>query len=396
MSNFTDLYTTQTMSVTGTRERDVADTIRHIFPGAHMMPLVTSGKIKTPEGVLKEKKMFGKRQVYSPKYEAFVQAPLAIEFTTTTLSGTTLTLSSTTGLVAKMSLVNTANNTTCNIDTVDSTTQLTVTSYGSDSFAVSSGDKLLALSPHYEPKSSSPYILFNDPDNLLNYTYIFRHPVGISETAMQGKHYGGDRYMHIKKNNGLEALRKANNNLFFDNKPSSGESNTSGLGTSFGSCDGLVAWSQTETDFGGSMTYEAFIQDMPLDFHESVGSSDPKLMFCGYEVWSIILGWENAGQLMLKPGSYDKFGIESHKIITARGSIEVMVVDAYTRGDYNTQALICNPEKIDFVNLKNRDFQLRENIQGNSVDGREDEIYGEISICPDDAGYSIHVLKGCF
>jgi len=393
---YNDLYTTQNMSTTGTRERDVADTIRHIFPGADISPLITSGKVPTPNGVIKSKKMFGKRQVTSPKFEAFVQAPLAIEFTVTSLSGTTLVLASTSGLVAKFSLVNTANGTTCNIDSVTNTTTLEVTTYGDTAFSVTAGDKLLAISPHYEEKSSSPYIVYNDPENLYNLTYIFRHAVGISDTAMKAKHYGGNRYEHINKSNGAEAMRKASNALLFDNKPaSSAEKTTSGLGTSFGSCDGLYQWAQTETDFGGSMTFEAFSQDMPLDFHESVGTSDPKLALMGYQQWSQILGWQNAGLLKLEPGSYKQFGVWSEKIVTARGWIECMVIDSFNRGSFASQMLIINPEKVDYVFLEGRDMQLRKNIHDNSVDGKEDEIYGEISICPDDAGYSIHKCINC-
>lgn len=393
----TDFYTTQTMATTTTRERDVADTIRHIFPAASFMPLISSGKVSLPDGITKEKNLFGKREVYSPKYEAFIQAPLAIEFTAVSLSSTDLTLSATAGLVAKYSLVNTANGTTCNIDSVDDTTGCTVTSYGTDTFAVSNGDKLLAIAPHYEAKSSSPYILFNDPDNLYNITYIFRHPVGISDTSLQGKHYGGDRYLHIKKNNGAEAMRRCSNNLLFDNKPTgTNELNTSGLGSSFGSCDGLYNWAQTEYDFGGAMTFETFVQDMPLAFHESVGSDDPKLAVMGYKIWSIILGWQNSGMLKLEPGLYKQYGVESHRIITARGFVDCMVIDAMTRGEFAKQMLIFNPEKIDFVYMKNRDMQLRPNIHGNSVDGKEDEIYGELSICADDGGYSIQKNVNCW
>jgi hypothetical protein len=395
MTNFTDLYTTQTMSVTGTRERDVSDTIRHLFPGANFMPLISSGKVPTPEGVTQEKNLFGKRRVHSSKFEAFVQSPLTIEYTAVSLSSTDLTLAATAGLVAKYSLINTANGTTCWIDSVDDTTGLTVTSYGTTAFSVAADDILLVLSPHYEQKSGSPNILFNDPTNLLNYTFIFRFPVGISDTELQSQHYGGDRYMHIKRNNGAEAMRRCSNNLLFDNKPSSGETTTMGTAVSVSSCDGLYQWAQTETDFGGSMSFESFTQDMPLDWHESVGDSDPHLMWCGYKVWSVILGWQNDGTIQLKSGSYNQFGVQSMRMISARGWIEIMVLDAFNRGSFDSQALIVNPEKVDYVFLRNRDMQLKPNIQSRSVDGREDEIYGEISICPNDAGYSIHKLTNC-
>lgn len=394
-SYYTDLYTTQDMSTTGTRQRDVADTIRHLFPGSNFMPLVSSGKVAIPEGIKKEKNMLGKRRVHSPKFEAFTQSPMAIEFTVTSLSGTTLTLSSTSGLAGKYSLINTANNSVCNIDSVDSTTVCTITSYSSATFTASANDKLLCLAPHYEEKSSSPNILFYEPTNLYNLTFIFRNPVGISDTALQSQHYGGDRYMHIKNINGLETMRKCSNNLMFDRKPaSSAESNTSGAGHSFRSCDGIFHWAQTTTNFHGSMTLESFM-DMPLDMHESVSHDDPKIMFCGDKVWSVILGWENDGTIKLESGSYKQFGVESRKVLTCKGPVEVMILDCYNRGDFSKQALICNPERIDYVFLRNRDMKLRPNIHGNSVDGKEDEIYGEISICPDDGGYSIHKLINC-
>jgi hypothetical protein len=399
MAYQTDLKTTDVLTTTGIRKRDVSDTIRHLYPSASMMPLISNGSIKGIEGVTKEKGLIGKRKVKSSKFEAFTFTPPAIEFTVTSYSAGTLVLVSNAGLIAKYPLVNSRTGLTCIIDTITAGgTTVEVTSYGDGgTFDASAGDKLIVLSPHYEEKSANPGILMKDPDNLFNYTFIHRNAVGVSGTFNQSDNYGGNRYEYIKKENAVDCMRKINHSLLFDNKPASGEKTTSGLSASFGSCDGMVNWSQTEFDFGGAMTYNSFMTEMPLTMHESVGADDPKIMFCGYEFWAEVFSWMNNGaNIQVTPGSYEVYGVKSKKLLTCRGDIEVMVNDAYTRGSYKNQALIFNPENIDYVFYKERDTKLNENIQGNSVDGREDELIGEISICSNDNGYSIHQLKNAF
>lgn len=395
----TTAKTVDVLSTNGIRKRDVSDTIRRLYPSASMMPLVSNGGIKGIEGVSKEKGLIGKRKVKSSKFEAFTFTPPAVEFTVTSYSAGTLVLASNDGLIAKYPLVNSLTGLTCIVDTVTAGgTTVEVTTYGDGgTFDADPGDKLIVLSPHYEENSSNPGILMKDPDNLFNYTFIHRNAVAISNTFNQSDNYGGNRWEYIKKENLVDCMRKINFSLLFDNKPASGEKTTSGLGVSFGSCDGMVNWSQTEFDFGGAMTFNSFMTEMPLTMHGSIGNDDPKLMFCGYEFWAEILSWMNDGaKIHVTPGSYDVFGVKSKKILTCRGDIEVMVNDAYTKGSYNNQALIFNPENIDYVIYKNRDTMLNENIQGNSVDGKMDELIGEISICSNDNGYSIHQLKNAF
>ncbi|RPJ55956.1 MAG: hypothetical protein EHM12_11350 [Dehalococcoidia bacterium] len=390
MGTYTDLYTTQTLSTTGTRKRDVGDTIRHLMPSASLMPLVSSGNIEGIEGVSRERKLFGKRKVKSPLFEGFTWSPFAITFTTTSYDGSTaLVVTSTTGIVGKMSLVNTSNNTTCYVDSVTNGTTLVVTTYGATAFSAAAGDVLMCLTIHMEEKSSVPPILMKDPDNFNNITFIHRSATGISWTARQSEHFGGDRYTHMKKESHTSAMRNISNTLLFDNKPGSGEKNTSGLGTTYGSCDGLVAFAGSEFDFRGAPTYESFINEGPLKWGDSVSSDTTMLMFCGYEFWATILGWMNSGLCECEPGTYDKWGVKSNKLMTCRGDVEVMIIDAYNRGDFKRQALVCNPENIDFIYLNNCDLQIREGIQNASVHGDEDELWGEISIMSNDNGDSI-------
>ena len=117
-------------------------------------------------------------------------------------------------------------------------------------------------------------------------------------------------------------------------------------------------------------------------------------MVCGKKVWGDIMSWQSEG-LRVKPGSLEKYGVKSKVIMTSWGDIEVQVLDMFNRGRFQSQALIMCMDKLDYVYLSNRDIGVRKNIQGNSVDGREDEIYGEISMGVNDGGYGIHKLSNC-
>lgn len=394
----TSAVTTPNTSTTGTLKRDVSDTIRHLWSGTPFLRLVAKGKIPKDRDLIKSKSMIGKRRVEKPKFECFYFAPLAVEFTATSLSGTTLVLSSTTGLRAKYSLVNTKNRTVCNIDSITNTTTCEVTSVGATSFSVSANDILLLIGCRYEEYSSSPAILMKDPTNLYNLTYIARYPFAMSGSAKNNPHYGGNRWEQYKKENATQGLRLTNYSLYFDERPSgTSESNTSGAGHSFRTCRGLWNWAQVEHDFGGAASFEAFMQDASNATHESVGPHHKKVMVCGNRVWTIILGWINDKLIVDQgKGSYEKFGVESRKVLWGKGHVEVMLDDTFDHGDFAKHSLIFDPDTVNYVHLRDRDFGQRGNIQNNDVDGTMEEILGEVSIDVEKGGYDIMQLKNWY
>jgi len=389
----TTALTTPSQSTTGTLKRSVADTIRHLFPENPTMALVNSGVIKMGQNELPRKRgLIGKRRVETPKYEAFTYTPQAVTFTCSSKSSNTeFDVSSADGLTLKMCLLNTDNMTVCRISAISSTT-ITVVSVGSTSFSLSANDTLLALGPAYAENSNSPYILMKDPDNMYNYTQIFRFTCAMSRTAKGNPHYGGQRWALIKEENSVEGMRKVENTLLFSERGSSETTTDSTLGDSFRTMRGLWNWAQSTHNANGQMTHENYISDLPDDMHETMGGSRTKLVqFCGSKIYGLMLRWAQDKLIVQQndSGEYKKLGVEATKFLTSKGYIEVIKHDAFDRGELSKSAMIFAPELVDYVYLRGDDFKIKSSIQNNDVDGQQDEIIGEASICPRDAGYSI-------
>ena len=389
----TTAVTSPTSSTTGTLKRSVADTIRHLTPGYAIQMLTTSGRVG-PDNIVREKGMIGKRRVDAPKYEAFTRTPLAVEFNVSSVTSTVVyVLTSASGLRPKMTLVNASSpDQVARISVVSSAT-ITIVSVGDETFAPVAGDKLLAMGPAYGENSSSPYILSKEPDNLYNLTQIMRFTVGISRSAKGNPHYGGARWAAYKEENMWEGMRKAELSMLFSERPSSTNETTtdSTLSDTFRTMRGLWNWAQGSHDAGGAWTHENFITDLPADMDDTVSLMMKKVMLCGQQTYSTMLNWATDKLVIQQSGSekYKTLGVMPTKFIGAKGEIDVIVHDAFNHGALANSALVIVPELIDYVYLRDNDFKVKEGIQNNDVDGVQDEVLGEVSICPRDAGYSM-------
>jgi hypothetical protein len=392
------MMTTPSQSTTGTLKRDVSDTIRHLWPETPILALVSSGLVKGSD-IAQEKGLIRKRRVESRKYEAFTYSPLAVEFTAASASSgspISFTVSSGDGLTLKMCLVNTANWTVCRIGSITTSTTLAVTTIGGTAFSCAAGDTLLAIGPAYEEGSSDPYVLQKDEDNLYNLTQIFRFPVSIARTAQGAPHYGGNFWKRLKARNIPEGLRKCEMAMLFSQRPSSTNETTTDavLADAFHTMRGLYNWKYASIEGGGSMSHDWFTNEMPLQLHETVGSNTKLIALCGNKTFAQMMSWVNDKLQVYQEGErLKRFGMKSYLFTTCKGDIEVVLHDAFNRGEAARSMLIFDPEKYDYVHLRDDDFKANNNIQSPSTDGTMDEILGEVSICPNDAGYSTAWIK---
>lgn len=395
--HFTSAVITPSIATDGIRKRTVSDFIRHLFPGQPFISLISTGKTSSKDMTVRQKDLIGKRSVMGSKFEAFTWTPTAVLFEVVAGGNgtTTAKLASVEGLVLKRVVVNSNNKTVGRIGAINTTTKIvTITSIGNTTFSTSVGDELLVQAPAYEENSSSPYILQKDPANNYNFTQIVRFPVGMSRTAMQNPYYGPERWKQYKEENMLTGFRLATHSMFFSERAEGSNEKTTGdtLGDSFRTMRGLWNWAQTTYDAGGNLTLDKFMTELPLSWHNSVAPSDKKIFTCGTSVWAEILTWANEGLQIRQndSGTYAKLGVEAHTLTTAKGSVDVVVLDAFDQGGYSSTAMVMNPNRLDYVYLKSEDLKPKQKqIQNNDVDGVIEEIMGEISIAPDDGGYSL-------
>lgn len=382
--------TTAAVSTTGTLKRTVQDKVRNLFPGAaKLLALVSVGEVEA--GELKQQPgMIGKKMTENIKVEGFTYTPLAITYTVTTLSSTTLTLTSSVGLCAHMTVVNTRNNTCARVDSYTSSTVVEVTSFGGTAFSASAGDVLLAMGPAYPENSSSPNYIMKDDDNFYNYVQNFRYPTTMSVEAANGANYGGNLWERQKKKTMIEGNRRTENTLFFSERASSGDTTSGGaaLTSSFRTTRGCYQWAANSYNAGGSMTPERFRYDVVNAMSDVVNDSAKVIMFCGNAIFAQMLEWVNQKLMITQNGTLEKFGVKSTVFTTHRFDVEVVRHDSFNRGSYAQRAMLMVPEEWTYYYFKDEDFSIKKNIQSPSTWGMEDEVRGIVGLCPMDAGQS--------
>jgi hypothetical protein len=370
------------------------------------MQLIESG-LPDMDGVQQKRGLIKKRKVDNTKFEMFTYTPLAVEFTVSAFTSVAdFTLSSAAGLSTHLLLCNTDNKTVCRIGTVNVTSgAVTATTIGGTTFTAAVGDKLLVLGPAYPENSSSPKIIMKDEDNLYNCTQIMRFAGAISNSAGGNPHYGGSFWGRLRERVVVEGLRRASHNMIFGERASSGETTTDSiLSDTVRTMRGLWNWAGTSYNAQGNLTWEKFRDIMPLDMSDTVNPSKKQIMLGGIKLWAKMLGWQNDSNVIrVDMSSYSegkRWGVQSMKLLHARGEVEFIHLDVFDRGDLYKNSLIFNPDEVEFCyknkgpgDSQDRDFHPKKGIQNNDVDGVEDEILGEISIGVKDGGASIMAIS---
>jgi hypothetical protein len=375
----------------------VSDTIRHLFPGNPTLSLVQSGAVG--EDMTKSKALIKQRETDNVKFENFNYTPMAVLFTVATAtSATEYVVGDADGLALKMCLINTANRTVCRIGAI-STKTLTVTSVGGTTFSAAVGDKLLALAPVYADNSSSPYILMNSEDNLYNILEISRFPSAISASNKGNPFYGKDYWARVRKQVVMEGLRKVENSAVWSERATGTNLTTTDgtLADAFRTTRGLWHWAVgggATFEAHGSMTHEKFVKNLQLAMNDTVGASDKIIGFVSRSQFADMCMWANQNLMVTEQGTLKKFGVTSKVFVTSGPEIEVIVHDSFNRGSLTSCALFFNPEYVNYVFKKGRDFHPVLGIQNNDVDGVEDDFLGEWGMGVDDGGNSMTYVTG--
>lgn len=395
--------TTPAIATTGIRQRTVADTIRHKFPGNPILGFISSGMVKGYD-VTKENFRIGKAQVNDTLFENFTYTPLASTCVVDAYTNDgAFSITNYADVVLGTVLVDTTNKTACRV-TALSTAAVTATSIGSTAFATALNRTLLILPPTYKENSTSPYVLMKDEDNLYNTLQINRFAFEISASAEKVPYYGTPKYWkRVKERGVIEGLAKMERAFLFSERASSGETTTDATLGNFRSTRGLWQWSVAggaTDDVGGALTYDYVTQTLPTKFNSSVGTTTKKIALMGTATYGLFLGMARDNSSMLLDASKEykdvTLGSMVTRVLTSKGPIDLMVHDTFDQAGLNKNILIFNPDAIEYVYMEGRDIQARNNIQGNDQDGYKDEMFAEWGVRVNDGGASLLTLTNCW
>ena len=374
--------------------------MRALFPqNAKILALISSGQVVDGK-VTKKAGLIGKKPTMTRRAESFSYYPKDRYKTVATGGTNSCTVSDASDLHTRMKVVKTNGNTkeTAIIDAISGTTLTLVNPSGSD-FVVAAGDTIAIAGNAYEENSSNPQYVMKDEDQVYNVTQICRFPVAISGTKNATKHKaGGDYWSRIKEQNVPEALMQWERSVMFGDYAASGNTTSmSNLGVEIGTHKGLWQFAQNTIDCSGGMTPKFFKGDMVTEMDPSISSGKHLIMFTSTKAYAEMLCWIDDKYVIQNPNSdLAKFGVKSTRFVTALQEIEVMTHDAFNMPGNWDDALVFNPDMLQYRFMTGRDLKPKSNIQSPSTDGFIDEIIGEACLLPVDLGYSISKVTNMF
>ena len=229
---------------------------------------------------------------------------------------------------------------------------------------------------------------------------VLKGKVNISGSKNATAHKaGGDYFQRHLKYGMLKFKREVERAMIWGNRQNTSTSNStslSTLGVSVRTMEGIWGYAQGSYDAGGNLTWQKFKKDMILAMDKSVGYNDPLIMLTSREAAARFLEYPDNALRVNDKGMIEKFGIKTDTYCTSGPDIKVIAHDAFDYGNNQKKAIIFQPKELEYIYLDGRDMQIKPNIQNPSVDGRQDEIFGECSILPLDGGYSITKVENIY
>jgi hypothetical protein len=217
-----------------------------------------------------------------------------------------------------------------------------------------------------------------------NYTQIFRHPYGFTETLAASKLYGGDEPMKERKKKGIEHNRAIEMSLFWGARQhdADGVSGTDTEPTQW--MGGLFEFISTNVkDPSGAMTKAEFETFMTSALQ--YGSRD-KVIFASPLIAQIISEYPRDNWTRSKPAD-SKWGVHVDGFISGAFGFEVPVVVKRDWGEFGTTlsqygswAFVVDMANVTLRPLRTRNTKLLLNRQGNSEDQQVEEYLTELSM----------------
>lgn len=316
------------------------------------------------------------------KFEWFTLLPIDIYFVATAGSSTTATISSTANFAVRDVVVNLTTMEVGVVNTVTSSTVLTITNVTS-AWSCAAGDVIAMACNTHEEGDANATSRTQEPDNNYNYVFPFRFAVSIADTAVNSPHYGEALKTRYKKDNMYLALRNLENNLILGQRPASGDTTSVTIGgTAYNmfSTRGLWQFASNSINAGGALTFDDFQSSVFLGLPKTQSPDKALKMLCGRNIFSIMLRWANQKLIYMENGDVDEMGVRPKRFQCGAYTIEPMLHDLFDYGSLASSALVFDPSDIKYRFKTGMDLQTKDNIQTPATWGTTDEIRGVVGI----------------
>lgn len=380
-------------------KRDFSERIRRLYPQLTKFLALVKGSTLDSFGKpsYTSSGMIGKQKANRMDPEWATLIPIDVMYEATGGSATTCEVADTTFWQTGDKICNTSTGEVAIVNTLTSSTVLTVTAVTGDTWSCSEGQYVSMLASSYEEGTARYNTITSEPTVNKTYLEIFREGFSIADTAKNLPTYTNEgmkqRYMCEKM---VHALRKLEGSLVFSKQSSSGTTTVTIGGTAYPlySMKGLLSYAGTSIPMDGTFSWETFNTTMYSSMPDTINGNETLYMVCGKNIKGTMNQWANDSYMMTTEAEGVRFGKKVKKYLMA-GSLEVEPMEhvLFDRGGYNNSALFFQNSDLAYRFMEGLDLKVRENAQDNAMMGETDIIEGVVGLQCHSAGANVKLFS---
>jgi hypothetical protein len=267
------------------------------------------------------------------------------------------------------------------VNTLTSTTTLTVTAVGG-TWTCAAGDTILMCSNAQEEGSSTYVSRTSEPTNNSNYVGIYRYAVEVAETTESSPQYGEALRERYTKDRLYFAMMNMENYLWNSKQATSTTTTVEIGGVSYVmySTKGIRAFAQGNIDLSGTVDWYRLQTEAANQIPDTVHPDEELVMFCGTKKYNWIQAQASKNFQWQDSGEKDIYGVRIKRFQMGSYNVKIQKHDLFNKGTLANEVYLVPPSDLSLVYKKNHDLKIVPNIQPSSAMSKADEIQGTMGL----------------
>lgn len=387
---------TPAVSATGTLKRTVSDWIRRLNPArAPVCAMVKASGVDDMGNMSYGAGLISKKSTPGMKFEWYTSTPPVIYHTATGGTSTTAVIADTTGFIVRDTIVNLRTKEVAVVNTLTSSTTLTVTAIGG-TWSCSAGDVIAMACNTQEEASSTATSRTQEPSNNYNYVFPFRYPVAMAATAMKSPHYTENPWDRYKRDNMDRVLEMMENICMLGKRASSGDTTSVTIGgTAYNmfTTRGIIDYAQTVVDCSGTMDWDRLNLEVAQQLPDTLASNGKLKFIAGKKICNWMYNMASKNFQWDSSGEKDVYGVLIKSFYIGSYKLDIVPHNLFNKGTMANEALIIDTSDFALRYKEGLDVHWVENIQTRATMGRMDDVQGTIGLQCKSGGENVIHLK---
>jgi hypothetical protein len=402
MAENTTVITSSVATATSQHKRDVSEILRRLNPSiSRMLALVDGSKLDANGNVAYGGRgMIKKRSVNRMDPECFVFTPAEMSITATGGSATTANVADTTIFGTDDVIYNATTDQIAIVNTLTSSTVLTVTAVTGGTWSCTSGDVIKRLASTYEEGTRRYNTISRENTRVITYLQIIREGYGIANTAKSFEQYINESMKdQYAKNKMDEFMRKAESSFLFSKQATAGTTSTTIGGTAYPlyTMKGVSSWAASTVDLSGAFSHDVWNTSMYESMPDTLNGDETIYAIMGKKIAGTMNQWAANSYLVAGENSGEmKFG-KKIKTYIMGGALEVepIVHNEFNTGEWNDAIMLVQSSDLEYLYYKGLDINIRDNAEMNDEMAEKSVIECAIGLNSKSNGANIKVFKNC-